>query len=240
MLLTFLFAILSSCGASSIDRDFTTPEEARAAIQELASRFQAQKNPRALFSGIYAITIDATAKKLNQFENPKWVSALIVNYANIYRRTIWKELNGRRRELPRTWQLTFDYEDQSGWSADLDVVYSVHVHIVRDLVEALYATPANYKSASIRRDFYKITDVLKGAMPKIWKVYERYYFLFPGIDILAENVFTDWIARQRDYAWRAHFANLHYSPAQQRGFLGRIDRWAYDGAVNRGVWLALD
>jgi len=234
LVLTILIG-LSAHGA--IDRDFTTPREASDSIQKLAKSLQKRGNPRGLFAGIYAVTIRATEKRMGEFHNPQWVSQLVVNYANIYRRTIHAELNGKRRTLPKTWQLTFNYEDSPDWCPALDVIYGIHVHIVRDLVEALYMTPANFRSKSIRRDFYHISNVLKDAMPQIWQVYDRYARIFPEFARIGESTFVDWIARQRDYAWRAHSANVNYTPQQQKGLLGRIDRWAYSSAVSQGFFL---
>ncbi len=158
---------------------YTSTEEAHKGLGSLARSLRAQGNRRSLFAGIYALTVQATHQKLarGEFRNPAWVRSLIVNYANIYRRTIQLELAGQRTKLPVAWQHAFEYtartvpspaEGKETWSPELDAIYGIHVHIARDLVEALFITPTDFRSASVQADYFEITEALRGTMPAIY------------------------------------------------------------------------
>jgi Family of unknown function (DUF5995) len=211
---------------SSIKSDFRSSSRAARSIGQLAVALEANGDRRAQFAHIYSITIAATSRKLAKgaFENPDWVESLIVNYANIYRRTIRKELSGKRRELPLAWQYEFSYTERKDWIATFDVIYGIKVHITRDLVEALYITPTDFNNASIRRDFFRITTVLNSVMPQIWKVYARYSRSPGSGDGFSADAVSGWIGRLRQRAWEDAQATAHLSAAQKAAVLSKLDK----------------
>ena len=159
-----------------ISKDYKTPIEAATALHELAERLKARGDKRSLFPSVYQITVATTAAKLasHEFHNPQWVHDLVVNYANLYRQTIYLELTGQRRKIPLGWQLNFNYiATTNKWSPDTDLVYGIQVHIARDLVEALYVTPTNFNDPATRADFFQISEILREAMPSFGPLFCR-------------------------------------------------------------------
>lgn len=211
---------------ASMKSDFHNSSAAGRKIGKLAQHFQANGDRRGQFAHIYAITIAATVQTLKNggFENPKWVESLITNYANIYRKTVYKELTGRRSELPVAWQYEFDFVESDRWMATFDAIYGIKVHITRDLVEALYITPTNYEKESIRRDFFRISTVLKSAMPDIWNVYLYYSQSGSLASRFTQASVYDWIARLRARAWEDARKTAGLSGRQKAKFLSELDR----------------
>lgn len=227
---------------NTIHRTYTSPEEAAKNIGHLADLLESYRDPRSLFPHIYSTTITGTLAKIKQgqFRNPKWVRSLVLNYANIYRRTILTELKGKRRQLPISWQLDFNYNERvRPWGPDLDVIYSIHVHIARDLVEALLVTPTNYLSKSEAQDFNLISEALKEAMPQIWRIYLRYGAGLPLPPSLQQSIMNQWIAQLRHKAWLNAKSAASLSIASQKDFLARIDRYLFERAQYFGLTLPL-
>jgi hypothetical protein len=221
-----------------IAHDYRTSSEASKAIGELAQRLEARGDHRSLFAHIYSHTIHAAQRQLQQgqFENPAWVETLVVNYANIYRRTIRYELSGHRQKLPFSWQLDFSYNQRAkNWAPDLDLVYGISVHISHDLVEALLTTPTRYDSPSIAADFTRISQTLKDTMPEIWAVFSRFGAEERVPSSLAQTLMTTWIARLRARAWDYAVSASRLSPADQQAFLDHIDVTITDQAKHYGL-----
>lgn len=221
-----LFSFVSLTSAATIDQDFKTPTEAANAFRSLSSELRAKGDRRSLFSGIYSLTIQATAQKLErkEFENPAWVEELVVNYANLYRRTISAELKGQRAELPRGWQMAFRLaQNRDNWSPTLDSVYTINVHIARDLVQALYLTPTNFRSKSVLRDYNKITTALNSAMPKIFALFNSYGRDFALPSWMEQSVMIDWISHLRAQAWNRTVKYPRLTERQLQSYLKQID-----------------
>lgn len=246
-----LFVLLLPFPASADPaRDFRTTEEAYKGIGQLARTLRAQGNRRSLFAGVYALTIESTHEALarGEFRNPAWVRLLIVNYANIYRRTLQLELAGQRAKLPVAWQHAFGYiartvpyaeEGKETWSADLDAVYGIHVHIARDLVEALFVTSTDFRSASVQADFFHITEALRGTMPAIYAYFSSFRGGFSPLFMIEQNVMMGWIADLRRDAWANAAAYTHLNGAQKRSALSQLDRRVESRSRRHGGLLPL-
>lgn len=223
--------------------EYQTPTEARLAMQAVAADLRARGDHRSLFPAIYALTIATAERELSQnyFVNKEWVSSLVVNYANIYRHTILDELLGRRGNLPKAWQYEFDYVESTrkqGWIPDLDMVYSIHVHITRDLVEAMFVTPTDYGPKSTADDFFKITTALQSEMPRIWTEFLSYESIhFPAQ--LALPIMSNWIGELRSGAWQ--MANVyHRLPAEKRqSVLDYLDQQVVNSSRSQGLMAPL-
>ncbi len=218
----FLFTIPAHAGLA--DRSYTSPADASASVRELGLALRKKGDTRALFPLVYSLTIKATERKLarGEFRNPAWVRSLIVNYANLYRRTVRAELAGQRASLPASWRLAFSYSNTETWNADLDLVYGIHVHIARDLVEALLITPTNFRSPSVQADYLLVTEALREAMPEIWNVFLGYSSqrLLPALE---RSVMMSWIAELRVRAWHAAADASHLDRAGQAQALRILD-----------------
>lgn len=239
-------ATLSSLTA----KEFTTLDETRQGVRAIAGALRGHGNRRGLFAGIYALTIEATAGMLarGEFRNQAWVRSLVVNYANIYRRGLHLELTGQRAQLPLGWELAYGYiartvpyaeEGKETWSADLDAVYGIQVHIARDLVEALFVTPTNFASASQRADFFLITEALRGTMPAIYSLFTAYRGTWSPFAPIEQGVMMNWIADLRAGAWANAAANSRLGPAGRRGVLAAIDQEGTRRARKHGALLPL-
>lgn len=250
LLLSLLIVSTPARAEAPAARAFTTTEEAYKGIGNLARSLRAQGNRRSLFAGIYALTIQATHQKLarGEFRNPAWVRSLIVNYANIYRRTIQLELSGQRSKLPIAWQHAFNYtattvpypvEGRETWSPELDAVYGIHVHIARDLVEALFLTPAHFRSASVQSDYFQITEALRGSMPAIYSYFSSFRTGPSPLFLVEQPMMMSWIADLRREAWVNASAYANQSAAVKQRLLSQLDRRTESRSRRHGALLLL-
>jgi len=228
----------------TLNKAYTTPQGAAASVKALGKALYKKRDRRSLFPLIYALTIDSANRKLSngEFENPRWVRSLIVNYANIYRRTIQAELQGKRSRLPRAWQIGFSYAEKApygSWSADRDLVYGINVHIAHDLVEALLITPTDFRSPSVRRDYFLITEALRGAMPAIWRIFVAHSNSLHLIPAIERELMVTWIGDLRYLAWMNAASWARYSKATQARLLRALDSKVARQSLNHGTLLPL-
>lgn len=222
-----------------IEKDFTSLEEASNSIRKLSEELRAQGDRRALFPAIYAITIGASDRELKKgrFQEPEWTRQLMLNYANLYRRTILSELNQKTQEVPAAWQVAFAYARRSDWSPEIDAVYGINVHIARDLIEALYVTPTNFNNEKMRADFYYISEILKDSMPKIWAAFNLYPRALMLPSFLEKQVMVSWITNLRHRVWLNAKSVSHLSVDKKYEYLNKIDRRAARQARQFGLFL---
>ncbi len=233
-------ATAAARAASRLTEPFTTSREAASDIYAAALALERAGDHRALFAHIYSLTIAATANRTQEFHNPRWVEKLVVNYANIYRETLLNELTGYRSRLPLAWKMAFAYaRNRQEWSAELDAIYGINVHIARDLVEALFLTPTAFSNESVRADYFHISGILKDTMPAIWRVYVKYsrtIHLFPAFE---RQVMIAWIQELRVQAWEDGRQKPRLTPAQREQVLGGLDRECVRKARKWGILLPL-
>ena len=224
-----------------VAHDYESLEEASRSIQTLSDELRALGDRRALFPAIYAITISASDRELKKgrFQAPEWTRQLMINYANLYRRTIFNELTQQNQDVPRAWQVAFQYTRRADWSPEVDAVYGINVHIARDLVEALMVTPTDFDNEKMRGDFYFISDILKSAMPKIWAVFHLYPRALALPSFIEKQVMTSWIASLRHRVWMNAKSVRHFPLAKKYEYLDQIDRKAARQARQFGLLLPL-
>lgn len=224
-----------------VHREYGSPEEASRKIGQLADELYKYGDHRGFFPAIYSITIASTVEELRRgrFQNPRWARQLVLNYANLYRRTIYAELIGRHDRVPLSWQLAFAYARGSYWQPELDAVYGINVHIARDLIEALFVTPTNFDSASMRADYYYISEILGSAMPAIWNAFGRYRRGPQFAACLQQAVMVNWIVKLRHEVWLNARSARALSAAEKTEFIDAIDVHAYQMAVHFGLLLPL-
>lgn len=236
----------------SMQKDFASVAEARRKIQDLGLEMNEQRDRRSLFARVYSLTIAATetALKNGQFEDPKWVQQLVVRYANIYRKDILKELQGQRADLPRGWQIEFNYIEENLkdlalapedriWLADLDLIYGIHVHIRRDLVEALLSSGTDFSSPAHRHDFFQITATLRQTMPQIWNVFMEYTPTRYNVPGPGQSVMINWISDLRAEAWLTAEEWSDLNPVDQSEKLIQLDEDVAKRSARYGQLLPL-
>lgn len=231
--------------ASTISKDYSTPREAALSLRRLGQELRKRGDRRSLFPNVYTNTISAATKMLDQrqFYNPKWVRSLIVNYANLYRRTIYLELTRKRSSVPVAWQMDFGYIDATSfdaWSPALDMVYGINVHIARDLVEALYVTPTDFSNPYIRADYFRINEAMENATPAIWKAFESYGDPIGLPSFFEQGVVLNWVIRLRAEAWDNAVSTARFGPKRKRAFLHQLDLRAAQMARDYGLALPLN
>ena len=226
----------------NVSADFKTPDEAARKLQNLANQLRSANNNLSLFPSVYTITIANTMAGLRnaEFYRPQWAYQLVLNYANLYRRTIYNELSGHRERVPQGWQLDFGYcEQRTNYIPDLDLVYGINVHIARDLVEALYLTPTNFSDDLQRADFFQITEVLRQAMPQIWQVFLSYSQARNLPPSLEQDAMMNWISRLRAGVWENAKKSYHLTAKGRQNYLMQLDAWLSEQARKHGLLLPL-
>jgi len=220
-----------------INHVFVSTEDAVRSVRAMGLELKSKGDHRALFPLIYALTIESAEKKLadHEFRNPRWTTTLIINYANLYRRTILQELSGHRAATPKAWQFEFNFAapmpDATGvtasqslaWSPDFDAVYGINVHIARDLIEALFITPTDFSDENVHQDYLLITAALANVMPQIWSLFSSFSDVHYSLSNISQAVMMNWIGELRIQAWSRASQASHSSIEQKRSLLNQVD-----------------
>lgn len=241
--------------SNQLANDFQTIDEASKTLGEVGRALHQQNDNRGLFPEVYSETLDEVNDRLNhgEFINTEWSKKIVINYANLYRETLRKELNNEGNKNAKSWQLHFNFikaakeaekfvfpEDrqQSGlptYSTDLDLVFSINVHISRDLVEALFISDTNYNSETYYQDFAHITDALMARSEKIFSVTKKYgaCSLFEKLKLKIVNT---WIKDLRDNVWK-NAKSAEEQNLDKTEYLNKLDKRTESKSANGSIFL---
>jgi hypothetical protein len=128
------------------------------------------RNPARFFLGTYLRTTDAVADALagGRFEDPPWVSAWVVHFADRYLDAL-RACRAGGPDVPRPWQLAFGADP--GLPPEAHVLLGMNAHINDDLPRSLLAMvpPEEFADAFLldrrRRDHERIDRVLASRVP---------------------------------------------------------------------------
>jgi hypothetical protein len=129
----------------------------------LHQHFEACEDRRAVFLAIYARTTAAIADRIDRggFEDPDWVRAYLVAFADLYRRAVHADETGARDAVPGPWRLAFDAARDETCLVLQDAALGVNAHINYDLALALDHAGLVDDRARRRADHDAVIDVIQ-------------------------------------------------------------------------------
>jgi hypothetical protein len=153
----------------------------------LERRFRQQGDRRAIFVTLYGVISAAARERVAQrfFEDNDWVERYAATFANLYLVALEHYEAGRRQDVPRAWQLCFDFAKTGDGLVLQDLLLGVNAHVNNDLAFALSAVSIDPGRASRHRDHTRVNEifasVLETATARIASVYA------PGLTKLDEG-----------------------------------------------------
>ncbi|MFC6725055.1 DUF5995 family protein, partial [Halobium palmae] len=209
---------------------YTTVEGTDERLRALRAAFERRGDRRALFLSVYSRMTGAVAKRVErgEFEDPEWVSAYLVAFANLYREAVHAYEIGDAGALADAWLLAFDAAERGDCLVVQDTALGVNAHINYDLALALDRVGIGPNRARKFADHAAVTEVIRNVLDETQEALADRGA--PGLETVDESlgsfderflVFT--VDQCRDSAWRTAVA-LRSRFSLRR----RLARWLND------------
>jgi hypothetical protein len=227
--------------------------ETLVALDTVARRFAARRDPRAVFPRVYAIithgVADEVARTPSGFREPRWMSRLAGRFGERYLETLAWSLRAERQDCS-AWDVAYRYAAAGATIPLQDVILGLSAHINYDLALGIAQTIAEHGHARDRHmlerykhDHDHINVLLDRAIPESYaRVAEDFgcrttalltSLSFPRVRWTTLKVLEVW----RERVWRDVLDLLRAdgdAPARTR-VLARMER--YSRGVGRAVAL---
>jgi hypothetical protein len=202
----------------------------------LAAAFEERGDRRAVFLDIYARMTAAVADGIDRgdFVDSEWVSAYLVEFANLYRQAVYDYEAGNVALVPEAWRLAFDAAARGDSLVVQDAALGVNAHINYDLALTLATVGIESDRREKYADHRAVTDVIRDLLDETQDALaDRNASGLEAVDDslgrLDEWLLVFTIDECRDSAWRTAVA------LQSRfGVRCRLARWLND-VTARGV-----
>lgn len=242
----FLFGVMAHAQPASartphseLRTDFRSVADAARSFERLGQRLQARGDLRGLFPRLFAVSVRNTGTKIEQgaFHHPRWVTDVVIKFANLYRVYLERELAGQREGIPAAWQVQLA-QTRAG-SADRAALFGIHAHVGLDLVETLMTIPTDFHDEKMRADFLLIGDIVVNGSPDAWRVVDSFRAASVPSSPIALGAANAWLIRLRAQCWGDAERASRLSRRAQREFLQRLDRSVAAVSSQYGILLPL-
>ena len=166
VLLLFVFLLISA-GAQANTQKLSTIDDVVDEFQKLTINFKREKNHRLVFASTY---LDSTVEIKKSIENnifnyPQWVEYIVVDFANLYLKSL--KNYKRYRIAPLSWREAFKLNDQRYEKLSVQLLLAMNAHIYHDLPIALMQSfDKGFSPAQVENDFLKMNDIFEMLTPK--------------------------------------------------------------------------
>jgi len=183
---------------------FTTLNEDLAWFQHEESVLP-RSDRRGLFLKIYHSVTQEMANMFaeHQFQDPKWVTKLMLKYVSLYRNALDCDTTQNCEPAP-AWQNAFA-ENRSGRHHEaIQLLLSISAHINRDLPVALAEIGTDFNSEKQHSDFQKISLIFNRRMPQLIAILQTYETCrLSDWDRVEINKVIQWaVGRTREESWQ--------------------------------------
>ncbi|GAB3031918.1 DUF5995 family protein [Natronobiforma cellulositropha] len=213
-----------------VDEPFTEIDDVYDRLEAAESHLREQCDRRSVFLTIYAEMTDAVRKDLDNdvFNDPEWVRAYLVEFADWYRRALLAYETGRFEEVPHPWRVSFEAPANESTLYVQDALLGINAHINYDLAYTLAAVglqPNRREKLEdhneINRTLNRLIDVVLAELANVYAAdgYARVSEVLGSLDhafvllSMAESrrlawqnavslVDTDWAVVERIVRWR--------------------------------------
>jgi hypothetical protein len=187
-----------------INQPLQTSDEARELIHDLSISFRACGDMRGLFAEVYHSTLEAIQAKIvsHHFENTELVKKILVAHTNLYRKALYLEQSHHLNQAPISWRIAFQSLRSEKYKPGTLLVLSMNAHIAYDMAKTLIDLEIPFHSKSAKRDYQKITQILRDSMESLWvafRIYDHNHLVLPKSAEL--KIMIEWAAWMRDKAW---------------------------------------
>jgi hypothetical protein len=221
---------------SLVSDPYTSVEETHRRLAVLCAAFEERADRRAVFLSVYVRMTEAVADRIDRgdFDDPEWVGAYLVAFANLYREAVYHYENGDDERLAESWRLAFDAAERGDSLVVQDAALGVNAHINYDLAVALERVGIDPNRSQKYADHERVTDVIRDVVDGAQDTLAARDA--PGVEALDRSLgrFDEWmvvfsIDECRDSAWRTAAATQSRLPVRRR-----LARWL-NGVTSTGV-----
>lgn len=206
---------------------FGSVADTRTRLREAEAYLRGRADRRSVFLTVYATMTGRVEAGIasGQFEDPDWIRAYLVAFANRYRRALVDFERGN--DVPAPWELSFGASYDSATLLLQDALLGVSAHINYDLPYALRSAAIDPDRPAKRRDHDRINRVLEALVDVVQRsladVYdaEGYRRLDRQLGSLDEAFTLIGLTEARTLAWR-HAVRLTDT---RSALLRRLVRW---------------
>ena len=146
--------------------EYHTLDDVVHGLAAVESGFRQRGDRRSAFPTLYGIISAAVRERVAQrlFEDSDWVARYAVAFANLYRVALQRYDAGRLAEVPRAWQLCFDFAAGGNGLVLQDLLLAVNAHVNHDLAFALSSVSIGPDRASRHRDHTLVNQIFASAL----------------------------------------------------------------------------
>ena len=195
---------LSDQDLEKINNPLQNSDEASVLIHALSMKFRACEDMRGLFADVYDSTLNAIQYKISNqhFENTDLVKKILLTHTNLYRNALYLEQSHHLNQAPMSWRIAFQSLRSEQYKPGTLLVLSMNAHIAFDMAKTLIDLNIPFHSKSAKRDYQKITQILRDSMESLWDAFRRYDHNHLVIPKSAElKIMIEWAAWMREKAW---------------------------------------
>ena len=215
---------------SLVSDPYTSVDETHRRLEDLRVAFEERADRRAVFLSVYASMTDAVADHIDRghFDDPEWVGAYLVTFANLYREAVYDYETGRYDALADSWHIAFDAAERGDSLVVQDAALGVNAHINYDLAVALERVGIDPNRKQKYADHKRVTDVIRAIVDDAQETLTARDA--PGLETLDDSLgrIDEWLVvfsldECRDSAWRTAVARQSRLTVRRR-----LARWFND------------
>lgn len=222
--IAIIFCWINHHAHASLSR-LNSIEEVITKFQEVTTNFKKEKNHRLIFATTYLDSTVELKKEIekNSFQNPTWVEAIIVDFANLYIDSLTNYEKNNKTAI--SWREAFKINDERFHKLSAQLLLAMNAHIYHDLPIALLKSfERGHDPLRVKKDFLKMNVVFERLTPKFMSLL---YDLEKFFDISNKGI-KDWIIfhvvkSMRADAWELGVGLFKKSPSERSIMLEEID-----------------
>ena len=180
--------------ASEIESRFESIPDVIAGLTALEARLYAAKDRRAVFASAYLTMTREIAARVSgrEFNDPDWVNAYTVAFANLYRAAFHAFEVGSVLEVPSPWRTAFETAAAARGLIIQDMLLGMNAHINHDLSLALVEASIDTSREAKRADHFAVNEAIRHAVNAVQEsIAARYGRVFGIVDNLLRRVDED-------------------------------------------------
>lgn len=212
----------------SLDAELSTVDEVATLLERLEAHCLPVRDHRGVFATAYLQITRAIRAEIEAggFQDPRWATAYLVRFGDLYRRALLAYESGRLDEVPKSWRLAFDAACEGRGLVLQHLLLGINAHINHDLALALTEVGIDPERERKYSDHVRVNEVLDRATEQLKsQVSMMYAPLLERIDWLGGRLDDDLvrfsIPRARDHAWGFAVAIAGAKTQSERALLYR-------------------
>jgi hypothetical protein len=194
--------------ADGLEARFDSIPEVIARLTALEAHLYGAKDRRAVFASAYLTMTREIGSRVTgrQFNDPEWVNAYTLAFANLYRAAFLAFEIGSLAEVPAPWRTSFEVSVSAKGLIVQDLLLGMNAHINHDLALALVEASIDNDRDQRRADHFAVNEAIRHAVDAVQaSVASRYGRIFGVIDStlrrIDEDVAVFSIEKARLNAW---------------------------------------